>query len=390
MNKQTAIAPNKNFALYKTKIISLPFPLKMKHLFYCLLLCTAAFGQETSHTNIQVDYFRGNIYRHADYIDHLITGHPSGFLISFNHQTFGDKEWQHAYNYPDYGFSFQYQDFQNDILGKCLALGAHYNFYFFKRHLVFRISQGIGMTTNPYDRETNYKNNAFGSRFMSSDLFMLQYKKENIVGRFGIQAGLMFTHFSNGRFKSPNTGINTYAMNLGVNYNLGEKPEYRQPDSLAKTDYREPIKFNIVARFGVSESQIVGSGQKPFYHIGTYADKRLGRKSALQLGADFFFSQYLKEYIKYYSAMYPERPYVDPDTDYKRIGVFVGHELFINRLSVETQLGYYVYKPFNYEVDIYERLGAKYYLTKNFFAALALKAHGGRAEAIEAGFGVRI
>ena len=88
--------------------------------------------------------------------------------------------------------------------------------------------------------------------------------------------------------------------------------------------------------------------------------------------------------------MYPDREYVDPNTDYKRIGIFAGHELFINRLSVEVHLGYYVYKPFKYESDVYQRVGAKYYLTKNIFAALALKAHGARAEAIEAGIGVRI
>lgn len=365
---------------------------KMKQLLFSLLVlcCAASYAQTNGHTNIQADFFRGNIYRHTDDIDHLITGHPSGVLLSFNHQTFGAKEWERAFNYPDYGFSFQYQDFKNDILGETYSIGAHYNFYFLKRHLVFRISQGIGMTTNPYDKEDNYKNNAFGSRLLSSNLFMLNYKKENIVGRFGVQAGFMFTHFSNGRFKSPNSGINTYALNFGVNYNLNDKPEYSKGDTLPGAGYREPIKFNFVLRTGLSESQVVNSGQKPFYHFAAYADKRIGRKSALQLGTEIFFTQYLKEYIEFYSVMYPDRAYVDPDTDYKRIGVFVGHELFINRLSVEAQLGYYAYKPFKYEIDMYQRLGAKYYLTKDIFGALALKAHGARAEAIELGIGVRI
>ena len=356
----------------------------------CLFLSLQMAGQQNGHANVQLDFFRGNIYRHTDDIDHLITGHPDGILLSFNHQTFGDKEWQHAYNFPDYGVSFQYQDFHNDIMGKCFAVGAHYNFYFLKRHLVFRISQGIGMTTNPYDKEDNYKNNAFGSTLMSSNLFMLNYKKENIIGRFGLQAGFIFTHFSNGRIKSPNTGINTYAVNLGVHYSLNEKPPYREPDSSAQASFKEPLRFNFVVRSGISESQIAGSGQKPFYHIGAYVDKRLGRKSALQLGADLFLSQYLKEFVEYYSAIYPDRPYVDPETDYKRVGIFVGHELFINKLTVETQLGYYVYKPFKYEIDIYQRVGAKYYITDNFYGVLSLKAHGARAEAIEVGVGIRI
>lgn len=363
----------------------------MRLLFICFFLSSGLYAQNQGETNnIEVDFFRGNIYRHTDDIDHLITGHPDGVIISFNRHTYGDKEWQQAYNYPDYGFSFQYQDLKNDYLGKCYALGVHYNFYFLKRHLVFRISQGIGATSNPFDKDTNFKNNAFGSTLMSSNLFMLDYKKENIAGRFGIQAGFMFTHFSNGRIKSPNSGINTYAANIGINYNLEDKRTYFKNDSLAKLDYSEPIRYNFVFRTGISESQIVNSGQKPFYHLGFYADKRVGRKSALQLGTDVFLSQYLKEYIRFYSVAYPERPYVDPDTDYKRVSIFVGHELFINRLSIETQLGYYIYKPFHYDIDIYQRVGAKYYFTKKLFGGVALKAHGARAEAIEFGLGVRL
>ncbi|HEX9979524.1 MAG TPA: acyloxyacyl hydrolase [Flavobacterium sp.] len=354
---------------------------------FFLLLSFTLLAQETN--NIEISYFHGNIYRHKEDIGHLITGHPEGVLISLNRETYGGKEWQQAYNYPDYGFSFQYQDFKNEYLGEALAVAVHYNFRFFKRHLVFRISQGIGFATNPYDKETNYKNNAFGSRLMSSNLFLLNYKKENLVGRFGLQAGMMLTHFSNGRIKSPNSGINTFAVNLGINYDLEEKLPYLPKDTTA-IKYAEPIKCNFVFRSGVSESQIVGSGQKPFYHFGLYADKRVGRKSALQLGADLFVSEYLKEYIRFYTAAYPDRPQIDPDTDYKRAGVFIGHELFINRLSVETQVGYYFYKPFPYEIDIYQRMGLKYYATKNVFAAVSLKSHAARAEAIEFGIGVRL
>ncbi|RZJ36483.1 MAG: acyloxyacyl hydrolase [Flavobacterium sp.] len=362
----------------------------MKARFACFffLVATTCLAQVFDRSNIEISNFYGNIYKHTTDIGHLITGHPQGLLVSYNIHTYGEKEWQRVYNYPDYGISFQYQDFANQYLGKNYALAAHYNFYFLNRHLVFRISQGIGATTNPYDKETNYKNNAFGSRLMSSNLFLLNYTKSNLFGRFGLQAGLLFTHFSNGRIKSPNSGINTYGINVGINYDDGKKHEFIADTT--KQKFSEPIRYNIAFRTGISESQIVGSGQKPFYHIGLYADKRIGRKSALQLGADVFFSQYLKEYIKYVSVAYPEEPYVDPDTDYRRVGVFIGHELFINRLSVETQLGYYVYKPFDYEIDIYQRIGMKYYLYKNVFAALSLKSHAARAEAIEFGVGIRL
>jgi hypothetical protein len=357
---------------------------------FCFLY---TFSQESSSGYFDAQLFRGNILKHTEDVGHLISGHPDGFLLSYNWKTYGEKEWHQVYNYPDYGISYHYLDFKNHYLGVNHAVGVHYNFYFFKRQLMFRISQGIGMTTTPYDEETNNKNNAFGTKIMDNNYFLLQYKKENIIDKIGLQAGFMLTHFSNGRFKAPNSGINTIAFNIGLNYNLNDKQQDFILDSLpSKESYKEQVKYNIAFRTGISEGPVPHLGQRQFYHIGLYADKRIGRKSALQFGTDIFFSRYLQDYIKFVSVAFPEghKSYTDPDTDYKRIGLFVGHELFINKLSIEAQLGYYVYKPFDYEIDIYQRVGIKYYLYKNIFTGVGLKTHGGRAESIEATLGVRL
>jgi hypothetical protein len=68
----------------------------------------------------------------------------------------------------------------------------------------------------------------------------------------------------------------------------------------------------------------------------------------------------------------------------------VGHELFINRLSVLVQLGYYVYYPFEFEGRVYNRVGIKRYFGSNWFGAISLKSHGAKAEAIEFGVGIRL
>ena len=115
----------------------------------------------------------------------------------------------------------------------------------------------------------------------------------------------------------------------------------------------------------------------------------MGHKSAIQLGTEVFFSKFLKELIYYKSVSFPEED-VTGDEDYKRVGVFVGHELFISRTSFVTQLGYYVYYPFDFEGRVYTRIGAKRYFGKKWFGALSLKSHGAKAEAIEFGLGVRL
>lgn len=365
--------------LYKTLIIVFAF-----------LGSFLSDAQEIANTTfIDVGYFYGNIARHNDDIAHLITGHPEGFIIGWNKKTFGLNSWERQYNYPDHGVSFSYQHLKNEFLGKNYALYAHYNFYFFKRNVMLRIGQGIAYTTNPYDSEENFRNIAFGSRFMSSTYLMLNYKKENIAGGFGIQAGLSLIHYSNANVKAPNTSMNSITFNVGVNYRLEDHPvAYRRV--VTKEKFTEPVKYNMVFRTGVNESDVVGSGQFPFYIFSFYADKRLSRKSAVQLGTEVFFSNFLKEFIRYRSTALLAGDDIQGDEDYKRAGIFIGHELFVNKLSVETQLGYYVYYPVDFEGRTYFRIGLKRYFGEKFFGTLTLKSHAAKAEAVAFGIGIRL
>ena len=356
---------------------------------FCLSFCFA-FSQEKKPTasSFDVNYFTGTIALHNNDILHLIKGHPEGFILSWNKKTFGEEAWQQHYNYPDYGFSLAYQDLKNDVLGNNVSVYAHYNFYFLKRNLMFRIGQGLGYTTNPYDKVENHKNIAFGSHLLSSTYVMLNYKKDRIINKFGLQAGLALIHYSNANVKAPNTSVNSITFNLGVTYNLDEEtPEYIK--TTTKEKFTQPIKYNLIFRGGINESDVIDSGQFPFYIISAYADKRWTQKSAFQLGADVFFSEFLKEYIAYRHAAFPEEG-EDGTADYKRVGVFAGHELFINKMSLVTQFGYYVYYPYDFEGRTYIRVGLKRYFGEKWFAALTLKSHGAKAEAVELGVGIRL
>jgi hypothetical protein len=362
----------------------------MRKIYSLFLLCSlTVLGQKNNPFAIEASYLRGNVLPHTEDMYHLVNGHPQAFLLTVVKKTDGSREWHKAYNYPDYGAYFLYQDFKSQPLGQNYSVGALYNFYFLNRRLQFKLAQGIAYTTNPYDKVNNSRNKAFGTKMMANTNIGLAYDNQDLVKNFGFHAGILFTHYSNGRFKSPNSGINTYVLNLGVNYNLSEDFR-RQPDTASITkSYKEPIHYNFVFRSGINENPVIGSGQFPFYHIGFYADKRLNRKSALQLGTELFLTKSIEEYINYYSVAYPEEN-ISSNTDYKRVGVFVGHELIINRFSLEAQLGYYVYQRFNKDTGIYDRVGLKYYLTKNIFGGFTIKTHLFLAEALEFGIGYRI
>ena len=360
----------------------------MRFYFLTFFISTFVFAQESSEsTAISASFLTGNVLIHSKDVASL-NGHPEGVMLTFSRKTFGKEEWQRAFNYPDYGAYFLFQDFKNSFLGKNYSIGGHYNFYFLKRNLSLDIGQGITYITNPYDKEKNTKNRAFGSDVIANINLSLAYKKERIFDDFGLEAGFIFTHYSSGRFKVPNSGINTFNVNLGLNYNF-DKPKNFVVDTLqTKTNFDQKIKYNLVLRTGLNESSVINSGQYPFYHLGFYADKRISRKSAFQLGTEVFFSNYAKKFIQYQAIAYPERN-IDINTDYKKVGVFVGYELFINRLSFEAQVGYYVYQPFKFDIPVYDRIGLKYYVAPKIFTGFSLKTHGFLAEAFEIVIGTR-
>jgi hypothetical protein len=364
----------------------------MQKLFFTFffLISLLVYSQDVKNSfEFDANYFYGTILEHNPDIAHLITEHPSGVILSYNKKTYGFKEWESRFNYPDWGFSYIYQDMKNQYLGENHSLYAHYNFYFLKRNLMFRIGQGIAYASSPYDKEDNYINNAYGSDFLSTTYIMLNYKKENIFKGFGLQAGVSIIHYSNANFRAPNSSTNTFAFNIGANYLLDSDNKSEYISSTEDKKFTEKIKYNFAFRSGINESDIIDTGQYPFYIVSAYADKRLNRKSAMQIGTDVFFSKFLKELIYFYSVAYPEFD-IKGDEDWKRVGVFVGHELFINKMSFETQLGYYIYYPYDFEGRIYNRIGLKRYFGDKIFGAITLKSHGAKAEGVEFGIGVRL
>jgi hypothetical protein len=361
----------------------------------CILLIFISlncFGQ-TKSSYLQADTFYGNVLRQNPDAQILIQGHPTGFFLSYNKRTFGEENWQDHYNYPDFGFSVGYQDYKADIVGKLYSVYGHYNFYLLNRNqknqLIFRTGIGLAYNTNPYDKETNNKNTAFGTHLNSSTYFKLYFQRENLIQNIGINAGLTFIHASNSNIKSPNSGMNVWAATFGLNYNLDQELQSKLLKPSSESNYfKQPIKYNFAFRTGVNESEIIGSGVKPFFVVSAYADKRLNRKSAIQLGADLYISPILKEYYEL-NLTIPHTNLKETD-DFKRVGLFVGHELFINKISIETQIGYYVKYPFEYQGLVYETLGLKRYFNEKWFASLRLKAHAADAETVEFGVGIRL
>ena len=362
--------------------------MRFKFLLIILFVTFGTFSQQRDDAYVAFDYHYGSILKHNKSISHLIHAHPAGIMLSYNVRTHGKKRWQQAYNYPDWGVSFLYEDFNYAVLGKNYSVGFHYNFYFLNRNLQLRIGEGLNYNTSPFDIDDNFKNVAFGSHVTGFSQIALQYTKPRIVDNFGIRAGILLLHHSNGGVKSPNTGVNVFSTSIGITYDFTPTNIENEP-VVSYDKLTEPIKYNFVIRGGINESDYIGLGQHPFVVLSAFADKRLSYKHTVQFGAEIVASQFLKSHKAYTAAAFPGNN-TDLEADTKRASLFLGHEFRFGKVAIPTQVGYYIYNPSNYDNVPYLRVGVKYYITDKWFGVGTVKTHGFNAEAIELGLGIRL
>ena len=132
-----------NYFALENNLFSTFVPMK-KIIYFFFLVNIGLFAQE-KNKNFSLEYaaFYGTVLEHSPAISHLIQAHPSGFMLSYNIKTYGNKEWESLYNYPDYGVSFVYQDMKTEALGKHYGIYGHYNFYFLNRNLSLGVGTGV-------------------------------------------------------------------------------------------------------------------------------------------------------------------------------------------------------------------------------------------------------
>ncbi|HZH70408.1 MAG TPA: acyloxyacyl hydrolase, partial [Flavobacteriaceae bacterium] len=258
------------------------------------------------------------------------------------------------------------------------------------RYAKLTVGTGIAYATSPYHPDDNFLNNAYGSHLLSATYLAATFGKDNIWNGIGIRGGLTVVHYSNGNFKAPNTSTNTIALTVGLNYHFDHEnhPEYIPLE--AQDDFSKPIAFNVLLRFGINSSDVIGMGQFPFYILSAYADKRVSYKSTFSFGAEVFFSEFLKELIYYRSVAYPEDN-LTGNEDYRRVGIFAGYALRLNKVTAFVNLGYYAYYPYDFEGRVYNRIGIQRFFgeRERFFATANVRAHAAKAEAVEFGIGIR-
>ena len=354
-------------------------------LFFGLL--SALIGQ---NYNVELQLGRGPYLPHDREFGFSTDLAITDFEVGLYKRTFGEEPWNADFNYPELGLTFNNTHFGlKDTLGNAISGHLNIAFYLLKKNnhnFSVRIGSGIAYINKPYDRITNPNNNVIGSHFnlLASMRIIYRYKFSPFVEA---SAYIGFLHFSNGKYRSPNIGLNMASIGLGIKYS----PTIWQREKIERSFNKE--KHRLI--FGEFQTGLaVEQNAKPNgpFYLTHFLAGRLG----FQFGQYWFVALGLNvESRTSQIASHKHLTGIHDDSLGKYITMpFLSGELNIGAIGVDLWIG--ISKRIGQdEYSIFEKISFKYYLPipekyhLNPFLSLALKSNKEVAEYINLAIGLR-
>jgi len=352
---------------------------------FILLTGIANAQEEKNIFTTTIKYHYGIVIPHHESITYLREETIGAVEFNFGLIPSSKHKWSQLYNQPEVGLAFYQGNLGNDrVLGNVTSLFPYINFHIIrnkKLNLVHHFGFGLAVVDKKFSPTENYSNLAISSSLNAfiSLSFNLELPLNN---QWQIISGLGINHLSNGSFKKPNKGLNLLTANFGIKYAFKERSKNLQLNKICNFKDLDN-EFSIAFNQGIK--QIKESEQQTYYmsSISTNYGWGINAKQRLGLGIDLFYDKSSNRGVWDYH----------PKTDFEdrfRQGIFISHDLFIENLAIVTQIGVYTYYKTEPEKIVYSRLGLKYNIGQHFFANVNLKAHLGKADYVEWGFGYRI
>jgi hypothetical protein len=374
-----------------------------KHLFILLLCVTSVQlnGQsldflkaDTTDQNKDLPRYLVTEFKYT-YGEHLTTGvedleetiekNPfNSFEARVGWRGYGRKRWQQLHNFMTYGVGLQHIAFQpyKNILGNPTTVYLYMDYPLLRvKSFWFGIDFAVGACFGfkPYDPENNPNQKAIGSflNLMFQPNLNLGFK---VSKRFDVafQAGL--THFSDGRTRTPNKGVNLMGFGMKAVYNL--KPFYKDGrdasqlpprptyNKVALPKHKDYFEFMVAAGGGFTGSfENYETEDKTYYGSAAFSIDGAYKYSHITragIGFDVFYDGSLVE-------EFPGTNKTDvPLSEQTYAGIHISHEFLIHRFAVVTQYGR-TFRDIPGRGKSYVVAGARYDVSEKLFVRALLK-----------------
>jgi len=326
------------------------------------------------HAGINLPFYESVFYLMKDDI--------FAFDISASFPTYGRDHWEKLYNYPRTGYGFAHWSLgNNEVLGRAYSLYSFMNIPLFKRNEKFsincQVSAGGAYLTERFDVHDNHLNRAIGSHI---NLFI----RLGIDGRVKLsprceillEAGT--THYSNGKTRMPNRGLNAGSVSLGINYLFFDNGAAIQDPEIPDIGKKYFQSVSYAAGSKVYDNLL----NKRYFVSSLYysLDRRINHTSNIGLGAALFYDGSISE------ALASEEGVPGKDLSLLiRIGMHGSYSIRYKHLMLGIQPGYYLYSKYTDLTRIYFRFSLQYLITENIAGSVGIKTHYGKADFIEYG-----
>ncbi|HEX2920703.1 MAG TPA: acyloxyacyl hydrolase [Bacteroidales bacterium] len=349
-----------------------------------IFLCREAFAQKLSktvvleariHTGLNIPFYEA--------LDYIINDDVSAFDISISFPTDGSDMWEKIYRQPRTGFGYSHWELGNtEILGNAHALYCFIGIPVLRSGrfaLNFQPSAGGALLTRNFDISNNYLNRAIGSpvnvfiRLGISGNFRISHRSEIIL-----ESGL--THFSNGKTRSPNYGINAGTISVGMNYSINYTSPGKPP-----VDYPENEKKYFNTLLISAGPKVYDNLKEQKYLSGTITyniEKEVNSWGKAGLGIFTSYDGSIREGLK------EEKN--DENAAFSRmirIGAHASYSCRYKRVITGLQIGHYVYSKYKVLTNIYNRVYLQYKINPNLLGSVSIKSHWGKADCFEYGIG---
>lgn len=350
--------------------------------------------------NLELRYYTGRIRPHHEEMEPWKEYSTHGVELRLGRQGRGEKYWEYAYKYPNYGLTLYWMTMGSDTLGQAGAIAGFTTFPMVRqRNFVagLELTAGVAAGFNPNDPETNPGNYAIGS-FLNVYFNFGGYMKYRVGKKFSLSGGAHLVHFSNASARAPNLGINLLHYHLGLLYHF--KQQSRNSSTFKPAGYlpvtnddgfivqeKQPItkRWGAHASIAAGFRQTLHTGNANYgiFNFSTDLTYQLIYISKLAFGLDFMYDAANVQFYRDEKAQ--GIPHNNANNFF--IGFRGGHELHIERFSIILHAGYYLRKPEKVD-NIYGRMGLRCRFGKKWWGNVSFKVHNyTTAQYIEWGVG---
>jgi len=347
-------------------------------LFVISLVAGEAYSQKPLPSDSTILYLGSQAY-YAYIIPHRSNlrpltqnANPWGISLELSRLRYTKSAWNACNCYSQNGLALIYFNFDNpEVLGSSInaAVFAEPHLTYKNFNMSLRAGLGLSFLTKVYHVDSNPEN-AFFSRTLSGLLLVQLTNRLWLNENFGVRLSAAYHHISNGGSKQPNLGMNFPTVSIGAEYSIGRirlVPREKQYVTKKTMQYYAGLFFTTRK---VPENE---TERKPVLGINAGFYKSFARMHGIGLEIEVVHDWSLKEQNKH-SVEY---------LDHRIVSTLLRHHFLFGKFDFSQALGFYVYKRYPTDHNIFQRYFLEYHLTKNIQLGFSLKAHFVTAEQMD-------